>query len=187
MMPARSSLCTTSRQSAWGLRKATIPAPVAACAALAPHSLCARRPLRSGRPVPVLVPRSWQRRPPAETRSTPAARSIRSCSTFRTRSGRRPAAGSCHAKHNRRNGRHWSSRIRPARFRPGGLCGRTRMPQPSGPSIHLWPSAASASIWHASTSSGKAPIPWIASTKKKQPRRRQISPMAFRSTRNPLR
>src|SRR5579885_2308780 len=60
------------------------------------------------------------------------------------------------------------------------------MAQPSGPTSHLWPSAASASIWAARTSTGNAPNPWIASTRNIAPRRRQISPIAFRFERNPV-
>ena len=49
------------------------------------------------------------------------------------------------------------------------------MPAPSGPSSHLWPSAARKSTGVCPTSSGKTPKAWMASTNSKAPRPWTIS------------
>ena len=60
-----------------------------------------------------------------------------------------------------------------------------KRPQPSTESSHLWPSAARKSMPQRSTSMGRQPRLWMASTQKITPRSRQSRPMASRSLRKP--
>ena len=57
---------------------------------------------------------------------------------------------------------------------------------PSGPHIHLWPSATTKSAPAVSTSKGSAPRLWMASTQKRIPRSRQKDPTVSSRARRPL-
>lgn len=61
-----------------------------------------------------------------------------------------------------------------------------RKPVPQGDSSHFWAPHARKSTWHALTSMGAAPTPWIASTMNVMPRSRHAAPRRCRSRRRPV-